>query len=47
MSDPDFTRSKCGNKLMELFGRLVLTTIITTIILTIIKKTMIMIVITK
>ena len=47
MFDPSFMRSKCGNKLVELFGRRVLTTIITMIILTIMKKTMIMIVITK
>ena len=47
MFDPSFTRSKYGNKLVELFGRLLLTTIITMIILTIMKKTMIMIVITK
>ena len=47
MFDPSFTRSKYGNKLVEVFGRLVLTTIITMIILTMMKKTMIMIVITK
>ena len=47
MFDPSFMRSKCGNKLVELFGRLVLTTIIIMIILTMMKKTMIMIVITK
>ena len=47
MFDPSFTRSKYGNKLVELFGRLLLTTIITMIILTMMKKTMIMIVITK
>ena len=47
MFDPSFTRSKYGNKLVEVFGRLLLTTIITMIILTMMKKTMIMIVITK
>ena len=47
MFDPSFMRSKCGNKLVELFGRLVLMTIIIMIILTMMKKTMIMIVITK
>ena len=48
MFDPSFTRSKCGNKLVELFGRLVLRTMmIIMIILTMMRKTMIMIVITK
>ena len=47
MFDPSFMRSKCGNKLVELFGRLVLTTIKIIIILTMMKQTMIMIVITK
>ena len=47
MFDPSFIRSKYGNEPVELFGRLVLTTIIIMIILTIMKKTMIMIVITK
>ena len=43
MFDPSFMRSKCGNKLVELFGRLVLTTImiimIIMIIVTMMKKT--------
>ena len=47
MFDPSFMRSKCGNKLVELFGRRVLTTIKIIIILTMMKQTMIMIVITK
>ena len=47
MFDPSFIRSKYGNEPVELFGRLVLTTIIIMIILTMMKKTMIMIVITK
>ena len=47
MFDPSFMRSKYGNKLVELLGRLVLMTIIIMIILTMMKKTMIMIVITK
>ena len=47
MFDPNFMRSKFGNKLVELFGRLVLTTIKIIIILTTMKQTMIMIVITK
>ena len=47
MFDPSFIRSKYGNEPVELFGRLVLTTIIIMIILTIMKKTMIMIIITK
>ena len=48
MFDPSFIRSKYGNEPVELFGRLVLTTIIIImIILTMMKKAMIMIVITK
>ena len=47
MFDPSFIRSKYGNEPVELFGRLVLTTIIIMIILTMMKRTMIMIVITK
>ena len=47
MFDPSFIRSKYGNEPVELFERLVLTTIIIMIILTMMKKTMIMIVITK
>ena len=48
MFDPSFIRSKYGNEPVELFGRLVLRTItIIIIILTMMKKTMIMIVITK
>ena len=47
MFDPSFIRSKYGNEPVELFGRLVLTTIIIMIILTMMKNTMIMIVITK
>ena len=47
MFDPSFIRSKYGNEPVELFGRLVLTTIIIMIILTMMKKTMITIVITK
>ena len=40
MNDQGFVRSKCGNKLVELFGRLVLTTImIIMIIVTMMKKT--------
>ena len=40
MFEPSFMRSKCGNKLVELFGRLVLTTImIIMIIVTMMKKT--------
>ena len=42
MFEPSFMRSKYGNKLVELFGRLVLTTMmIIMIILTMMKKTMI------
>ena len=42
MFDPSFIRSKYGNEPVELFGRLVLTTIIIImIILTMMKKTMI------
>ena len=47
MFDPSFIRSKYGNEPVELFGRLVLTTIIIMIILTMMKRTMIMIIITK
>ena len=48
MFDLSFMRSKYGNKPVELFGRLVLRTVmIIMIILTMMKKTMIMIVITK
>ena len=48
MFDLSFMRSKYRNKLVELFGRLVLRTVmIIMIILTMMKKTMIMIVITK
>ena len=48
MFDQGFMRSKYGNEPVELFGRLVLTTIMTImIILTMMRKTMIMIVITK
>ena len=48
MFDPSFIRSKYGNEPVKLFGRLVLRTIMTImIILTMMKKTMIMIVITK
>ena len=42
MFEPSFMRSKYGNKLVELFGRLVLTTMmIIMIIVTMMKKTMI------
>ena len=49
MFDPSFIRSKYGNEpVKHFFGRLVLRTIMTImIILTMMKKTMIMIVITK
>ena len=48
MFDPSFIRSKYGNEPVKRFGRLVLRTIMTImIILTMMKKTMIMIVITK
>ena len=48
MFDSSFMRSKYGNKVVELFGRLVLTTImIIVIIFTMMNKTMILFVITN
>ena len=48
MFDPSFIRSKYGNEPVEVFGTLVITTIMTImIILTMTRKTIIMIVITK